>query len=240
MTLLAKLLYFFPTLHLLLMGWGVVHLIRHPDLGGVAVLLGVVYLFPLACYRLHEARYPLREGRYLLVGGDYVPWWGASRLQWSFCAFRVLEEALQLVPGLYSAWLRAWGSQIGSDVVWTPDLVVLDRGLLEIGDGVVFGYQVGMSGHIVSGKGSNLEVVVAKIRIGTRSVIGAGSKLMPGATLGERCIVGLDSRLGSFSRLGDGVRTGPMTWIDHKVALEDDTRLGPYEQRVRPEGDSPV
>ena len=60
------------------------------------------------------------------------------QLQVLYSAF----PALRLVPGLYSAWLRLWGSRVGRAVYWTPQVKITDRGLLKVGDGVVFGHRV--------------------------------------------------------------------------------------------------
>lgn len=80
-------------------------------------------------------------------------------------------------------WLRLWGSQVGQQVYWTPGLEIADRGLLSIGDRVVFGHRVGLSSHIVKPKRDNLMLYVSPITIGDNSFIGAGSYLGPGATV---------------------------------------------------------
>ena len=223
MTLLARVLYLFPVLHMSLIGAAALSLIAAPGVGTVVGLLAVVYLLPVGLFRLHDALWPLREGRSSLLGAGYNPWWGASQLQWTFIAFPSLEVALRGVPGLFSLWLRAWGARVGAGVIWTPELVILDRSLLEIGDRVVFGYQVGLSGHLVSGK--ELELVLAKIRIGRGSLVGAGAKIFPGVTIGEKVVLGAEARLASYVTVGDRVHMGAFCRFDAKVEVPAGTRV---------------
>src|SRR4030095_10140128 len=91
----------------------------------------IVYLLPVACFRLHEMKWPLTEGKTRLDDENYVPWWGAHQMQVMYTAFPALDAALRLVPGVYSAWLRLWGSRIGRDVHWTPLVEITDRSMLE-------------------------------------------------------------------------------------------------------------
>ncbi|MEO0432736.1 MAG: acyl transferase [Cyanobacteria bacterium J06656_5] len=183
MTPLSKLLSFFPSVTLAgaalasLYGiWG-----RSPW----GLLLGLFFLYglPVLSYRLHSRRYPLNYGISYLQGDDYSPWWGSHQLQVIYVAFPVLETLLRLVPGLFSAWLRLWGAQVGKRVYWTPGLEIADRGLLFVGDDVVFGHQVGLSSHIIKPRRDNLMLYVKPITIGDGSFIGAGSYLGPGATV---------------------------------------------------------
>ncbi len=60
-----------------------------------------------------------------------------------------MEEILRLIPGLYSFWLRAWGSRVGKLTYWAPQTVILDRGFLEIGDHVIFGAGVRINPHVM-------------------------------------------------------------------------------------------
>ena len=147
--------------------------------------LGVFFLYglPVVAYRLHNRVYPLSAGITYLQGQAYSPWWGSHQFQLVYIAFPALETLLRLVPGLFSLWLRLWGSQVGQQVYWTPGLEIADRGLLSIGDRVVFGHRVGLSSHIVKPKRDNLMLYVSPITIGDNSFIGAGSNLGPGATV---------------------------------------------------------
>ena len=150
-----------------------------------SLVLGVFFLygFPVVAYRLHNRVYPLSAGITYLQGQAYSPWWGGHQFQLVYIAFPALETLLRLVPGLFSMWLRLWGSQVGQQVYWTPGLEIADRGLLSIGDRVVFGHRVGLSSHIVKPKRDNLMLYVSPITIGDNSFIGAGSYLGPGTAV---------------------------------------------------------
>jgi hypothetical protein len=111
-------------------------------------LLAVLYLVPVATYRLHGALWPLVEGASRIDAPRYAPWWGGHQCQLMYSALPALEAALRLVPGLYSGWLRLWGSRVGRGVYWTPLVEITDRSLLEVGDGVVFGHRVACYAHL--------------------------------------------------------------------------------------------
>ena len=183
MTLLSKFLSFFPILTLgltaLSMGYG----IWEHSLGSLILGLFFLYGFPVLSYRLHSQIYPLNSGVSYLQGSHYSPWWGSHQFQLIYIAFPALETCLRLVPGLFSVWLRLWGAQIGKQIYWTPALEIADRGLLTIGDGVVFGHQVGLYSHVIKPRRNNLMLYLKPITIGAGSFIGAGSYIGPGATV---------------------------------------------------------
>ncbi len=145
--------------------------------------LGIVYLLPPLTFRLHQRRWPLEEGTRRLLGGGYEPWWGAHQIQALYVAMPSLEAVLRLLPGVYSAWLRLWGSQIGRRVIWTPRVEIIDRSLLEVGDDVVFGHYAVVSGHLIKPTRHNLLLYVERVRIGSNAFLGAGSVLAPGVVV---------------------------------------------------------
>jgi len=145
--------------------------------------LAIVYLLPVACFRLHQLAWPLVEGRARLDAPGYVSWWGAHQCQLMYTAFPVLEATLRLIPGIYSAWLRLWGSSIGRGVHWTPRVEISDRSLLEVGDGVIFGHRSACYAHLVQRRSGGLTLYVRRIRIGRGVQLGAGSRLGPGASI---------------------------------------------------------
>ena len=158
-------------------------------LGAVAVawawpwgLVLWIYLLPPALHRLHGAFFPLREGAFRLVGPTYVPWWGSHQIQVVYIAFPAIEALLRLL-GLYSPWLRLWGSRVGNGVYWTPIVEITDRSLLDIGDGVVVGHRVGFYAHAIAPRKDNLSLVVKQIRVGAGAFLGAASALGPGVVV---------------------------------------------------------
>jgi acetyltransferase-like isoleucine patch superfamily enzyme len=183
MTWLAQLMALFPTAVLLGAAGCVVLAVRSASAWPLLVAVAIVYGLPLLAFRWHERRFPLKEGASHLIGGPYSPWWGGHQLQVIFIAFPMLETLLRIVPGLYSAWLRAWGSRIGKNVYWTPAIRIGDRSLLDIGDEVIFGYDVGMSSHLIKRTRKNVLLYVKRITIGSGCFVGAGAVIGPGVVV---------------------------------------------------------
>ena len=80
-------------------------------------------------------------------------------VQLLYGAVPLLETVLRLIPGAYSAWLRLWGSRIGKGGYRTPQVQVLDRSLLEVGDGAVFGHEVKVACRVI--KPSRIGILLA-------------------------------------------------------------------------------
>ena len=185
MTLRARVFAWFPPTWGLLTVAALVAFVREPGFASAAAIVLVLYAVPVACYRLHNALWPLVEGRSRLDAPGYSPWWGGHLFQVMYTAFPALEAALRLVPGLYSAWLRLWGSRIGRRVHWTPRIEIIDRSLLEVGDDVVFGHQVACYGHVVVRRGDAMVLYVRRIRIGNRVMLGFACRLGPGVRIDD-------------------------------------------------------
>lgn len=183
MTFLSRCLAFFPTLAMLLDLGAIAYLGLHPGLVSAIALPVTIYGFPVLIHRLHSWRYPIDEGVSYLLGDRYSPWWGSHQIQSIFIAFPALETILRLIPGAFSVWLRLWGAKVGQGVYWTPSLEIADRSLLEVGDRVMFGHQVGLYGHAIKPKHDDLMLYVKPIKIGHNVFIGAGSRLAPGVVI---------------------------------------------------------
>jgi len=154
------------------------------------VILGGIYLVPPFCVRALCAWRPIRPGSHALKSPDFLHWWLSAQAQVLFCRFPFLEEALRMVPGLYSGWLRLWGAQIGRFTYWAPGVVILDRSLVEIGDNVVFGAGVRINPHVIAEDDAGVvRLHVAPVQIANRCRIGgyalltAGTVVEPGQTL---------------------------------------------------------
>jgi acetyltransferase-like isoleucine patch superfamily enzyme len=183
MTLLSKILSFFPALILLLTGGSFIFFARSPGIFSILAILFSIYGLPVLVYRLYHWKYPVQEGISYLVGKEYSSWWGSHQIQVIYIAIPALEAVLRLIPGLFSAWLRLWGAKVGKNVYWTPGLEIADRGLLEIGDRVVMGHRVGLSSHIIKPRKQNLILYVKKVKIGNDVFVGASSLLGPGTVI---------------------------------------------------------
>jgi hypothetical protein len=188
MTVRARLFALFPLLWLAATLGAATLFAAWPGGRSLLLLFAIVYLLPVPCFRLHNWCWPVREGRSRLDAPGYSPWWGSHQFQVMYNAFPALEAALRLIPGLYSAWLRLWGSRIGRRVHWTPRVEISDRGLLEVGDDVVFGHLTACYAHLIKRR-SGLMLYVRRIRIGNRVLLGAGSRLGPGARVADDVVL---------------------------------------------------
>lgn len=191
MTLRSRLFSAYPFVHaVLVMGcvcWFISALGSRQWTESLLALVGVIfalYVLPVATYRIHNAFCPLKEGGSSLQGRLYSPWWGGHQIQGLFIAFPWIESVLHLIPGLFSLWLRAWGSRVGKGVYWTPRVEIVDRGLLEIGDFAVFGHCCGLSAHVVTVRKGQIRLYVRRIQVGEGALIGSEARLGPGTKVG--------------------------------------------------------
>ncbi len=185
MTFLSLVLSVFPALVMVGAIVSFLYLCAFPSFLSLAALLFLLYGLPLVVYRLHHWISPIQEGISYLGEKTYSPWWGSHQIQAIYITFPALEAGLRLIPGAFSLWLRLWGSKVGRNVYWTPGLEIADRGLLEIGDRVIFGYQIRLSSHVIKPRKQNLVLYVKRIKIGNDVFLGAGSHLGPGTLISD-------------------------------------------------------
>jgi acetyltransferase-like isoleucine patch superfamily enzyme len=200
MTWKSRLLSVFPLVHVLLILGSIAGVFLRPGVLSCFAIPASVYVFPVVAFRLHNLLFPLKTGTRDLGKREYSSWWGGHQIQLLFLAVPPLEAVLTLVPGLFSLWLRAWGSKVGRHVYWTPQVQILDRSLLEVGSGVHFGHKVITSSHVVTRtKSGRLLLMVDRITIGDNAFIGAGTRIGPGVTVGEGAVVAAASEMGAKS-----------------------------------------
>jgi len=174
--------------------------------------LGVLFLLPPILGRLVKWFSGLSEGHIPMGSGAFFAWWALANLQVIFTRLPFLEELLRMVPGLYGIWLRAWGSHVSSMVYWAPGLQILDRGYVAIGDMVVFGAGVRLNPHVfLKNESGEMELILATVRIGDRSLVGGYSLLTAGTEfpddeIGRACLISPP-----YSRWKNGARVGRMT-----------------------------
>ncbi len=171
-------------------------LIEAPRVWIALLVVCVPYLAPLAVFRSMNALFPLVEGGSYLDQKTYVPWLVSFRCQLLFYTFPALERPLTLFPALYSAWLRAWGSTIGKNILWNAHSLIGDRSLLTIGDNVFFGHAVLLSSHIIKPTRIGRPLMYLKrIEIGSNVFVGAMTRVGPGARIGDNTVVPAGSDL---------------------------------------------
>lgn len=198
---------FVPLLHL------VVTIATGLEMGGTdGFLCAVAILFlwpPLAC-RVLFVLCPISPGSHQIGSKAFLIWWASSQFQMTFCRLPVLEELLRLVPGLYSLWLRLWGSKIGWLTFWSPGLRILDRSFLCVGNDVVFGAGVRLNPHVISDEDGQKLLHLAPITLGDRVQIGGYSLLTAGVRVESDESPRSFSLLPPFSEWTKGRRQKPI------------------------------
>lgn len=179
--------HFFPLFFFIMMVTLFISFVKTPTVSNFFCFLLSPYIVPLLIQRIVLWIYPIREGgSYIgLEEHSFQPWLFSLRVQQIYLVFPQLERLLFYLPGLYSAWLRAWGSNIGKNVFWTPGTIVNDRSLMDVGDFVIFGHNTYMSSHFLRVKNGRFFVYVKKIKIGSYSFIGAFTKMGPGTNIAQ-------------------------------------------------------
>lgn len=219
MTLRARLMVLFPALHVTALFGAIVWFVLARSPLALAAIPLAAYALPLLAFHLHQLVCPLKEGTFSIVQG-YSPWFGTHMIQQGFIAMPFLESVLRLFPGLFSLWLRLWGARVGRNVYFAPGFEIADRGLLEIGNHVIFGYGVKMSSHYI-----------------TPSRQYGGMKLyIRGLVFGERCFVGASSRFGP----GVTVQAGAFVRADTDHYPDTVVEARPREAAPAPTGEAPA
>lgn len=185
----------FALLHLSLITFALWGFVTNPTLMYFLLIVFVTYFFPIVVFRIQNRLVPLQEGMTNFGDAHYCPWWGAHQIQQVYSAVPFLEGILRIIPGVYSFWLRLWGSKIGKQIYWTPRIEVVDRSLLEIGDYVIFGHRAACSSHILKQLEGKLILKVAKVRIGKSVLVGAGARLGPGTIIADKITIPINTIL---------------------------------------------
>lgn len=172
-------------------------------------VFAVLYLLPLIPGRWLRESLRGRPAALAIGSPDFLRWWACFQCQVLFLRFPVLEEILRLVPGLYSLWLRGWGSRIGRLTYWAPRTTVLDRGFLDLGDRVVFGAGVRLNPHVMERDpqaAAEAVLLLAPVVIGADALIGGYSLLTAGTEIAAGEATRAFLICPPFSRWKDGKR----------------------------------
>lgn len=177
------LLTFWPLCHLLLVAGIGCFLPAAPSVRTAAALAALYGLPPLLC-RLLFLAFGKPVGTFPIDSRESQVWFVSCQLQILFVRFPFLEEALMMIPRAYSLWLRLWGARIGKVVSWAPQVKIMDRSYLEIGDFAVIGFGARFTSHFVNvGPSGAIELLLATPVVGARALMGGESGLAPGAQI---------------------------------------------------------
>ncbi len=183
MSLGGKLISLFPALFTLLILSEFIWFIKHPNLINFFIILSSLYLIPVFLFRIHKVIFSKKSEIIDLSKKEYSQWWGGYQLQLIYNTFPFIEAPLHFFPGLYSAWLRLWGSRIGKNIYWTARSEVVDRDLLEFGDNIVVGNLTIFFGHIISPLNGKPMLLIKKIHLKDNVFVGAESRIGPGVVV---------------------------------------------------------
>lgn len=125
--------------------------------------------------------------------------WGLlnwSRYMISTHVVRVLVGTFFRSSPLWTWYMKLNGARIGRGV-YINSLSISDHNMLEMGDGVVIGESVHLSGHTVEGG----LVKTGFVRLGRGVTVGLGSMVGIGVEAGDRCQIGALSVVPKNSRL---------------------------------------
>lgn len=171
----------------------------------------VLFLLPPLISRIVGSIFPMKSGSHPVASRTFLVWWATAQCQMLFCRLPFIEECLRFVPGLYSFWLRLWGARIGRLTFWSPGLRILDRGLLRIGDDVVFGTGVRLNAHVIARdeESGEMQLHLGEIEIGDAAHIGGYSLLTAGSIVEPGEHLKAFSLSPPFTRWSDNRRTRP-------------------------------
>ena len=136
------------------------------------------------------------------AGGNL--WLLYYQLQVLYTSFPAFERVLKLFPGLYSAWLRLWGSRVGKNVNWTAECQIVDRGHLDIGDRAFLGNRSYLSAHALKKTKDRYFLYVKGIKVGDDAMVSYAAQVGPGSVIGSRAHVSAGAHLYPNTKVADG------------------------------------
>jgi acetyltransferase-like isoleucine patch superfamily enzyme len=152
----------------------------------IVLSAGSTWLFgwrtrPNAAWKLTDLEWPLLDWSRYMVSTHVV---------------RVLVGTLFRSSPLWTLYMRLNGARVGAGV-YVNSLSVSDHNLLTLGDGVVIGEDVHLSGHTVEGG----VVKTAEVRLGRGVTVGLGSMVGIGVNAGDGSIIGALSVVPKHTKL---------------------------------------
>ncbi len=147
----------------------------------VLLALAWIYLVPPLLCRLTLAAFGRPHGTLTPAHPKFTLWWFLTQLQIPYNRLPWLEELLRLMPGLYNLWLRLWGARISLTAYWSPEAIVADRYLLEVGPGAILGGRSRIGGHVMQVEpDGTMKLIVASVRIDAGAMVGMNAAVGPG------------------------------------------------------------
>lgn len=143
------------------------------------------YFAPILLVRFFNAFWKFAEGRVELNPKviDGMMWVVSYRAQMVYELFPFPEKFIRVIPEVYSLWLNCWGSRVGRNIIWAPNINIFDRCSLNIGNNVIVGSGATMSCHTVDKYKDKIYLFYAPITIGDNVFVGANTVIGPGVNI---------------------------------------------------------
>ncbi len=189
-------MWFYPSTQIVSILHQVYVCFKSPSFLSIGILIFLIYFLSPLLYRLISFFIPIHIGRHRFgPKEDPSGWMIAHRLQQIYIIFPFLEGVLNSLPGIYSNWLRLWGSHIGRLVYWGPDVRILDRTHLNVGSGTFVGGST-LSCHLAIPKENHsIEITMYPINIGKQAFISTQSNIGPGSKIKDGQFVPMLSQI---------------------------------------------
>ncbi len=154
----------------------------------VSLAAGVGYfvfgfsLLCLAALMRWVFRLDLKEGAYPLASIGMFKWYVSNALQ--FIVWSTFGDFLLMTP-FAALFYRLMGAKLGLNVQINSKYCA-DLSLMDIGDNAVIGGHATVIAHSFEARG----LILKKVRIGRNAIVGLNAIVLPGATIGDRAVVG--------------------------------------------------
>lgn len=150
----------------------------------ILISAAVLYFLPPLLALLIRWIFPIKNRKIPFGSREFMTWWSIFSLQVVYLRFPFLEEILRSIPGVYSFWIRLWGSKVGRTTYWAAGVSIQDRSFICIGDNVMMGAGVRLTPHVnIKNEEGNSILLLDKITIGNRCVVGGYSLLTAGTVI---------------------------------------------------------
>jgi carbonic anhydrase/acetyltransferase-like protein (isoleucine patch superfamily) len=139
--------------------------------------------------------------------------------------FSPLYAIVMAVPLFRKIVFRLFGYRGALNFITYPDTWIRDLPLLTLGEGAYLSNKATIGTNICLSNGS---ILVDKIDVGPKALVGHLTMLAPGVKVGEQSEIGVGSAIGIRTRIGKNVKIDPTCAISHGVIIGDHAEIGAH------------
>ena len=206
--------------------WAALPLLAIPFLGPVSGLVVWAVLAPwsalVGMVAVHRLLPKSLEGTFQLFSDPGSVRWALKG--WAPSLYLTLFQPIWFMSeGFQRLALRAFGADLAPGALLTSRTIVREPHLLRIGAAALIGEYV----HLVCSYQPRPKLlVVGRIEIGERVLVGAYSHLAPGVRIGAECLLEYGVRVGANTTVGPGTRIGAGSSIYNSVRIGAGVTIG--------------